>query len=231
MPWHTTVSANANNTGPINGNGGTCLGAVKNPIFQQYADLFDEVKCDGMSLRATCTDPIAPGANFSGLLIGTAIDRSLTTNDPIPTAEVLKTSSAWWARVAVNNSIPRVRRSIWASDLQERSNFYDSDYTYDAIDQYTTLDEWTRNTAWNPAIMLAVQNTVAAAQPATLSFLCQVNFYFTFRNPKGAATGTTGRAADALKQAALSPQAKMAQITEADLVADQQTLLDEDTRI
>ena len=64
----------------------------------------------------------------------------------------------------------------------------------------------------------------------TATFLVQANYYFTFRNPKGAAAASQG-AKMAIAQASLPPEAKLAEISESDFANDQQTLLDEDTRI
>lgn len=236
FPWLDTVNRNANNMGPIVAEGNAVsIGAVSNPTFQAYANLFDEVKCDGVSTWITCTDAIAPGANYTGLLIGSAIDRSVTNTEQTPTVELAKTSASWWGKVAVNNSIPRIRRSIWASDFQERMNFVDSDYTEDQA----TGDAWL--TAYDkadgnvnffrPAIRFGLQTVAAPAQAQVANFLVQANFYFTFRNPKGAAAAGGGKSARTLAETvakldALPLSAKAAVIDDDDFCLDQQGEID-----
>lgn len=236
FPWETTGNREAQGTNPITPSGTTMsIGAVDNPIFQSYADLFDEVKFDGCSATITCTEPIAPGANYTGLLLGTSIDRSITSTEDTPTVQTAKNSASWYGKIAVNNSIPRIRRSIWASDAQERSNFVDSDYMTNAVVGNTYLRVWNTNNGntnfFRPAIRFGVQAIAAPAVDQVSNYLVQINFYFTFRNPKGAAAGANRAAEFALKQAALPTQIKEAQISESEFLNDQQTLLDEDTRI
>ena len=230
FPWFTTQNKVANTTGGINNASGMSLGAVDNPIFQSYADLFDEVKFDGCSAYITCTDPIAPGANYTGLLMGSVIDRSMTTAEATPSVATAKNSASWFARVAVNNSIPRIRRSIWASDAQERYNFVDSDYTHDAQTGNTMLNAWVEAAGnvnfFKPVIRFGLQTVAAPAVAQTANFMVQVNFYFTFRNPKGAAASASSKLAAQMRLDGLSDEAKAAVIDDDELSLAQQDAIE-----
>lgn len=209
------------------------LGAVQNPIYQSYADLFDEVKFDGCTATITCTDPIAPGATYTGLLLGTAIDRSVSSSEATPTVEIAKNSASWYSRVAVNNSIPRLRRSVWASDAQERTNFVDSDYALHTTTGNTYLNAYSTANGnmpfFKPVIRFGLQTTATSDVAQTANFLAQVNFYFTFRNPKGAAASASNRLAAQMRGEALPPEAVMAVIDDDELAAAQQEAIDPST--
>lgn len=227
FPWINTLNNNANASAPVTHlTNQQSLGVVQNPIYQSYADLFDEVKCDGFTLTASCTSPIGAGQNVTGLLIGTSVDRSLTPIDIVPTANVARTSASWWGRVAVNNSIPRIRRAIWASDMSERTNFTDSDYTFVTGVGNTALNQIATNfppNFWRPAMHLGVcLPLINPEADTTITFLLNVNFYMTFRNPKGASGTAANKLALQLKEQQLSPEARAAIIDDDELTSAQQ---------
>lgn len=212
-PWSNTTDHNAKFTGTqlAGGSGFTSLGVVGTQIYQAYAALFDQVKLDGMRATLYCLAPVGNGQTYTGVTLGSTIDRDLTWADDIPNTNRAQTSASWWSRTAINNSIPVVRRSIWASDLQERTGFTDSDWEVTtnptARSQILSWNQQVQNKSFfKPAIWFGLTTPAPiGASPATINFVAQVTFWLTFRNPKGASS------ADAAKS--LEMQLKLEQLS------------------
>lgn len=214
FPWCNTTS----HTATFGGNqqaglsGFTSLGVAGTQIYQSYAALFDQVKLDGMRATLYCLAPVGNGQTYTGVTLGSTIDRDLNWEDQIPQTNRAQTSASWWSRTAINNSIPVVRRSIWASDLQERSGFTDSDWELTITPSTRTqITSWNANvrskTFFKPAIWFGLTTPAPiGSSPATINFVAQVTFWLTFRNPKGAAA-----AGDAAKM--LETQLKLEQLS------------------
>ena len=110
--------------------------AIASTLYTTYCSLYDQVKCDAMSVRMSVIDPLGGGNNAiaDALNIITAFDRFGTANNTIsnkaqvgiPTVNQLKSNSSVVIRTAINNSIAKTSRVIAARDLQERTSFHDA---------------------------------------------------------------------------------------------------------
>ena len=107
--------------------------AVTSPLYQAYTRLFDQVKCDGVISKVAVTTPIgSSNSNVPALQIVTAYDRCGSfqeaaqvkrsssgsySADPMTYDEVMESSGSS-VRSALNNSVAKLARSCWASDIQ-----------------------------------------------------------------------------------------------------------------
>lgn len=192
-----------------------CLlgGFVTSPLFQAYANLFDEMKLDGFKLNFSITSAIGPSPGvFPNLSIYTAVDRKLISNDfaeaysavnkqGYPTAANLRTSSTFLSSVALNNSITKMQRSCYASDLFEKNSFIDTDYFTSAgtrvngVNGQALTQPRQTPTAFNPAMFFAVDtgSSVDAQNERKCNVVIEVMSYVTFRNPKFGGGGASAK--------------------------------------
>lgn len=170
---------------PYTTNTSTNLSALDSPLYRQYCGLYDEVKCIGAKFVISIGTPIGT-STIPNLQVITAWDRRSATTDAVPSYNNLLNYGTVRTATAVNNSIAKLVRSCYASDLMERAQWKDCDITQGA-DTY-----WTDN-AWNqagdnpnffcPQMLIGfLQGNAGAAQ--TISFSIDAKFYFAFRNPK-----------------------------------------------
>lgn len=177
--------------------------AITSPLYRLYTQLYDEVKCIGGRIIISIGTPIGT-SSVPSLTVITAWDRRYSVNtqeDPVPTFDQLSNYSTMQKAVAVNNSIAKLKRSCYASDLLEKAQWHDSELvTY--VESGTT---YTRDNAYFsnpsnpnffvPAMWLGASITNATAQ--TITFQADITWYFSFRNPKYGASASSNKGMDA----------------------------------
>lgn len=193
--------------------------AVTSPLYQAYTKLFDQVKCDGVISKIAVTTPVgSSNSAVPALQIVTAYDRNgnfreATQTDlnsqgayaasPVTYDEVLEASGSV-VRSALNNSVAKLARSCWASDIQERTTFHDcsleehidgfhNDAAYVSSDRNATF--------FSPLLYVAFHLPTTAPQTKLdINFILSQTYYFTFRNPKyGASSGASSTASAAVR--------------------------------
>ena len=165
-------------------------GAVAQRLYTAYVGLYDQVKCDGVVSNLSVVTPIGGAGGLNALQVIMAYDRCGCQNeiiaDAITTAQLFNFSSSV-ARSAINNSVAKMSRSCWASDIQERTVFHDSTVAA------SNTAVWDRDFSSNatkvgyfaPLLMLGVRLAAAAPESATtVQVLLEQVYYFTFRQPK-----------------------------------------------
>ena len=165
-------------------------GAVTQNLYNAYVGLYDQVKCDGVVSNLSVVTPIGGTGGLNAIQVIMAYDRFGCQNEVISerltTAQLFNFSSSV-ARSAINNSVAKMSRSCWASDIQERTVFHDS--TLSA----STVARWDRDFSSNankvgyfaPLTMIGVRLAAAAPESATtVQVLLEQVYYFTFRQPK-----------------------------------------------
>ena len=165
-------------------------GAVAQRLYTAYVGLYDQVKCDGVVSNLSVVTPIGGAGGLNALQVIMAYDRCGCQNeiiaDAITTAQLFNFSSSV-ARSAINNSVAKMSRSCWASDIQERTVFHDSTV---AASQTAVWDrDFSSNATkvgyFAPLLMLGVRLAAAAPESATtVQVLLEQVYYFTFRQPK-----------------------------------------------
>ena len=120
-------------------------GGVGTALYRAYANLYDQVKCDGVVTRLAILTPIGAGTATSpaSCQVVMAYDRmgnqrevfntQQAPEQPTTTASLFDYSSATVVS-AINNSVAKTSRSCWASDIQERTAFHDSTVTNTAAE-------------------------------------------------------------------------------------------------
>jgi len=164
--------------------------AVAQRLYTAYVNLYDQVKCDGVVSNLSVVTPIGGAGALNAIQVIMAYDRFGNQNeivsDDITTAQLFNFSSSV-SRSAINNSVAKMSRSCWASDLQERTVFHDSTLA----GSQTAL--WDRDFSSNaakvgyfaPLTMFGVRLAAAAPESATtVQVLLEQTYYFTFRQPK-----------------------------------------------
>lgn len=221
VPANSTVS-NVLSICPFYGNttlSGTAVGCLLgdvfgSPLYTAYSGLYDEVKCDGFKLNFSITSGIGLGGTFPSLSVYTSVDRRLTYNDfsarydaahpnnpHYPIASELKNSSSYLAAVALNNSVTKMVRRCYASDLFEKCSFVDAtpgtqSYTVNGQASQTVRQFAATQPMFNPVMYFACDtgSSVDAANSRDCNVVIEIMYYLTFRNPKyGGGAGTANR--------------------------------------
>jgi len=165
-------------------------GAVAQNLYVAYVGLYDQVKCDGVVSNLSVVTPIGGAGGLNAIQVIMAYDRmgnqKELAEDAITTAQLFNFSSSV-ARSAINNSVAKMSRSCWASDIQERTVFHDSTL---AATQSTRYDrDYSSNSNkvayFAPLTMIGVRLAAAAPESdTTVQVLLEQTYYFTFRQPK-----------------------------------------------
>ena len=171
--------------------------AVNMPLYAAYGNLYDQVKCDGVVTTLSVVSPIGAAAGpLSALQVIVAYDRQGTKNEvtnaqDLPSAitvgQLFSYSSAV-AKSAINNSVAKMTRSCWASDLQERTMFHDCSIFARSSGTEVYDHDFYSNAAkvgyFAPLTMIGVRLPAAPTTAVTVQLLLEQTYYFTFRNPK-----------------------------------------------
>lgn len=181
--------------------------AVNMPLYVAYTNLYDQVKCDGVVSNLSVVSPIGQAGVASALQLIVAYDRTGTRTEvtnPAGSASItvgsLFSYSSSVARSAINNSVAKMTRSCWASDIQERTTFHDCTIASNAQGTIVYDSDFGSNDNkigyFAPLTLVGLRIPAAAPQnPISVTLLIEQTYYFTFRNPKfggdpGAAAST-----------------------------------------
>lgn len=170
-----------------------CIGNLYlNESFVAYSRLYDEVKIDWVSVSIECMENI--GANVNSVIVHVSCDRRASYNELNdntgqlwPTPQNIAQSAS--ATLSFMNSTTKktVRRFFAASDLIERNQFIDTDFT---INNGVYMNQAFFAAGGNPnffcpSIQFCIQlPTVAPAGGYTVPFAYAVKWGVTFRGPK-----------------------------------------------
>ena len=230
MPWCNTTSTTGANVA-INNANGQSFGFTDTGLFQAYCGLFDEVKFDGMKVRGAVVDTIGAGGNYAGVTVASVIERACNKEDIPPNSTNMNQWSSYSFRNVINNSVAKITRSVWATDLNERIQFVDTELIATGagtpvLAPGNCIRPWrdggVGSTWFKPAIYLTATPSAAAGALRTITFMVEVVGYFTFRCPKYTTSGSSKQAEDFTK---------LLETTKDDQVDDQSfdRLLREDT--
>lgn len=208
IPWVTTgtlpwtagqtstgvICCNALGKFPVSGKN-VNMSSIDAPIFDAYANLFDEVKIDGIKCQFSITSPIGGAATIPSCSVISVVDRRANSAEVNPAANEFPTLanmlsySSVSVRDCVTNSVAKVSRSVWASDLVEKCQFQDSNFSAPAANTKYTDAFYAASYNPNffcPAVYFCVADLPAPAQgqTASINYRCQMYAYVTFRNPK-----------------------------------------------
>ena len=155
-------------------------------LYQTYCNLYDEVKCIGMKVKVNVTSQVG-GQDIPSLQIYTAFDRRRGTAEASPTYAEMKTYSTFQVATAVNNSVAKLTRSIYAGDLLEKAQWHDCTLATNAGVKsdaaYTAAGDNPNFFVPGFYIAFAVPG-LGAGVGATVNCTYDIMYYFAFRNPK-----------------------------------------------
>lgn len=166
---------------------------TQSPLYRIYCDLYDEVKCIGCKVVLSIGTPIGTSTVPSATFV-TAWDRRLGNSqsdpgiDAAPTFSELMSYSSQQKATAVNNSIAKLRRSCYASDLMEKAQWHDCSLSSVNQDDVAVVAAGANPNFFSPGMWIGVSQTGSAAQ--TISMQADIVYYFAFRNPKYGASGS-----------------------------------------
>lgn len=158
--------------------------ALNSALYRTYCNLYDEVKVVGMKVQLNVSSQVG-GNDIPSLQIYTAFDRRNAYDEARPTFSDLKTYSTFAVATAVNNSVAKLQRSLYASDLLEKAQWHDCSLSLAGgvyeDDAYKTSDN--NPNFFIPAmfICMAIPNVTVQT---TVNATVDVMYYFSFRNPK-----------------------------------------------
>ena len=169
-------------------------GATASPLYRAYTSLYDQVKCDGVVTAVSVVSPIGAvsGAAAQALQVVLAYDRAGTYAEAANSGQQLSVGSLFnfsssVSRSAINNSVAKMARSCWASDIQERTQFHDctvgvaGNVYYDR--DYNNAEQ--KVSYFSPLTLVGLRvPTVAPTTGVSVTVLLEQTYYFTFRNPK-----------------------------------------------
>lgn len=184
---------------------GMC-GAVSTALYRAYANLYDQVKCDGVVTRLSILTAIG-SSTTPAIQVVMAYDRlgshrevinnpSSPNEFPLTTADLFNYSSASVVS-AINNSVAKTSRSCWATDIQERTQFHDCSL-FGPSSTRTEIDVDFNSNAnkvsyFSPLTLIGLRLAAAPSASTSIQVLLEQTYYFTFRNPKfgGSASGAS----------------------------------------
>lgn len=158
--------------------------ALTSTLYRTYCGLYDEMKVIGMKARLNISSQIG-GTDIPSLQIYSGFDRRYGYGETAPTFAELKTYSTYSCATAVNNSVAKLERSIYASDLMERAQWHDCSLE-DTAGVYSDKAYHTAGENPNffvPALFLAIA-VPGQTEQKTVNGTVDVTYYFAFRNPK-----------------------------------------------
>ena len=153
-----------------------------------------------MKVKAAVTNTIGAGGNFAGVTVASVIERACNKEDVPPNSTNMNQWSSYSFRNVVNNSVAKISRSVWATDLNERIQFLDTELIATGAGTPVAapgncLRAWrdgSVGSSWfKPAIYLTATPDAAAAALRTITLMVEVVAYFTFRCPKYSTPGSS----------------------------------------
>lgn len=159
---------------------------VVNPLFQAYQNLYEEMKLIGMKVQISVTDQVG-GGTLPSLQIYTAWDRRHGYGEAAYTATNIKNSASNNIATALNNNVAKLSRSIYASDLIEKAQWFDSTAAGaagGAVQAWTSAGQ--NPNFFCPAFFLCFGSPSLAqgSEVASVHFSISVTYYVAFRNPR-----------------------------------------------
>lgn len=208
VPISATFSLSAGPAGAVNAQAIRCYAstqsnpftALNSPLYRLYCSLYEEVKCIGGKVTLSIGTPIGTSSVPSATFI-TAWDRRCSgggAETSAPTYDELLNYSSQQKAVAVNNSIAKLNRSCYASDLMEKAQWHDCTLIESGSAPNYNYADAAYNAAGNnpnffcPGMWIGVSQSGSVAQ--TIQLQADIIWYFAFRNPKyGAGAGGSAK--------------------------------------
>lgn len=160
---------------------------TQSPLHNAYIGLYEEMKIIGMKVQICVTDQIG-NTTLPSLQIYTAWDRHYGSGEATYTAAEIKNSASNNVATALNNNIAKISRSIYASDLIEKAQWFDSTPAAAGIGSQNSayVSAATNPNFFSPAFFMCFGSPSLdqAHEVGTVHFSVSVTYYVAYRNPK-----------------------------------------------
>lgn len=174
------------------------LSALSSPLYRTYASLYDEVQCIGMKVRLSFTNAVG-AATLPAIKVHSMWDRRCGYGEASPSYSQIISSASYMPASAINNSVCKMQRSCYQSDLIEKAQWHDCSLT--SISQGSAVRDDAYVAAglnpnfFCPAFYFVVEEVPDNVAWVAPSVMIDVVYYFKFRNPRygGSAAGVQSR--------------------------------------
>lgn len=183
---------------------------LNSQLYRTYCSLYDEVKCVGFKINVNISSPVG-GSEIPALQIYTAFDRKYCNGESAPNYASMKTYSTYQVATAVNNSVAKLTRSIYASDILEKATWHDCTLAENAgtYSDSAYVAAGANCNFFSPAFFICFAVPQQTLQ-VTINVTYDVTYYYAFRNPKyGAAAGNSKFTMDPVERVTLADDGDM----------------------
>lgn len=163
--------------------------ALNSELYRTYCSLYDEVQCIGMKVRLSFTNAVG-AATLPAIKVHSCWDRRFGYGEVNPTVDEILKAASYLPASAINNSVCKMQRSCYQSDLIEKCQWHDStiEQTAAPAPQYY-VDQAYEAAGLNPnffcpAFFFCVEECGDGVAWSNPSVLIDCVYYFKFRNPK-----------------------------------------------
>lgn len=172
--------------------------ALTSELYRTYCNLYDEVQCIGMKVRLSFTNAIG-AATLPAIKVHSCWDRRFGHGEAVPTVAEIRKSASYMPASAINNSVCKMQRSCYQSDLIEKCQWHDASLSLSAAPASYYHDNAFEAAGLNPnffspAFFFTVEECGTGVAFSRPSVMFDIVYYFKFRNPKyGGTSAAAGR--------------------------------------
>lgn len=168
--------------------------AMNSQLYRTYCGLYDEVQCIGMKVRLSFTNAVG-AATLPAIKVHSCWDRRYGYGEAVPSYEDIVKSASYMPASAINNSVCKMQRSCYQSDLIEKCQWHDATIEKEPNPSTVWHDQAYEAAALNPnffvpAFFFCVQELPDAVAWVTPNVMIDVVYYFKFRNPRFGGSST-----------------------------------------
>ena len=155
-------------------------------LYRQYCKLYDEVQCIGYKVRLAFTNQL--GAALPSIRVHSCWDRRFGSQEQAPDQLTIRNSSSYMPSQAIQNSVCKMQRSCYASDLIEKIQWHDCTITDPTVPGQHYSDPAWESVGNNPNFFCpgfffyVEEPGMDQYVPITVS--SDIVYYFKFRNPR-----------------------------------------------
>lgn len=155
-------------------------------LYKHYSSLYEEVRCIGARVKIAVSSPIG-GTEIPALRIISAWDRRWHHGERMPNVSELLQQGSANTVTCVNNSVAKLTRSCWASDIIEKAQWHDCSLS-GSFESYWSDSAYIAAGAnvnfFSPGLNVGFQVEGGPASLVSVTFSCDIMYYFAFRCPK-----------------------------------------------
>lgn len=157
-----------------------------NELYRAYCGLYEETKLIGMKVVLNVASAVG-GTDIPSLQIYSTWDRRYGHGEATATTDDIRMSANNTVATALNNSVAKIKRSCYASDLMEKAQWHDSSIvppgTADGGKDAAWLAAGTNPNFFCPSFQYFF-NCPSKSAVTSINYSASVTYYVAFRNPR-----------------------------------------------